>query len=316
MAYEAEIARMRGLAEVAAGDPAQQTALQTTLVRAGRALALAGETEASVSMLDEGVALARELVAAEPDGMVRKAQLATALSAVATWRTRMDDAAGAQAALTEAASLLRPADDAVDATETTHDLIVVLVRLGDTQLSLDDVDGARASYQEAETRARAAAEVDGADVTAARDLIMTLNALGHLEGTRGDLALSFDHYGQAADVARALRGSVGPQAYPDAAFADLLGQLASYGVLIEQDDEAAAVAREGLDLRPEDAWLQRSLAHAQMFQGETEAARDIYLSLVADAETREALFSEFDALDFLGRTDPLMQEVRESAGQQ
>jgi|LULQ01.1.fsa_nt_gb tetratricopeptide (TPR) repeat protein len=310
-AFDSQIGFLR---DIAAADNSGQVPLQAAVIRAGRALGLAGLGEAARGYLDEGVTLARDIAARQPDDTDARLQFASALSTLATVAGRDGDSATIRAALTEAAETLRGAGAA-----GRHDLVVVLARLGDTALAADDVTAAGDAYREAQDLAETAlteAGDDPAAVTVAqRDLILALNAQGQLEGTRGDLRVAYDAFAQAIAVARDLRALAGDTAYPDPSFAELLARQATYGIFVSEDEAAETAARAALDLLPDSPAATRALAHALMFKGDTDAARAIYDPLMANEEGRAAVLSDFAALAFLGRQATLMDELRDIAAE-
>jgi tetratricopeptide (TPR) repeat protein len=93
-----------------------------------------------------------------------------------------------------------------------------------------------------------------------------------------------------------------------------LGLLSWYSLLTRQWPEAKAAADEALALDPKQIWIETNAAHARMFGGDTEAARERYLAnrgkkIENHGTWEEVILDDFKQLREAGLDHPLMDEI-------
>ena len=243
---------------------AMDTLFARTYLRLG-AIKLAG------SYAEKGNAVARALVAAQPENAEPRHDLALNLHAVGEIAEAKGDVKAALAAYRESLDIMH-ALAARDAANTFYqsNLLVSLNKVGKVLAQHGDLAGALAVHQEELGINRALAAKNPNDGEQQRDLSVSLTYIGDLMARQGDLAGALAAFREALVTARALTAKDPDNTERQRDVSVTLGDIGN--VLAAQGDSAGALAA-----RREALGIARTLAGKD--PGNTQWQRDIAASL-------------------------------------
>ena len=250
-----------------------------------------GDGDAALDSFREGLAIARQLVASDPDDPVRARDLAIGLERVGDLLLARGEVEAAETSLDESLALkVRLARSDPGSEELSRDLANGHDRIARLATQRGDLDAAldsyRASLKIREDRLRA--EPDDAEWQ--REVSVSLNAIADIHAFRDDVEAALETYERSLVIRRRLVASDPEDADGQR---DLIVPLTAIGTLLLARGEIEAAGRsfrECLDVSsrlaerdPTNAVWQRDLsvgldrvAHVHALSGETDVALERY----------------------------------------
>ncbi|MGC9371245.1 MAG: hypothetical protein ACP5DX_17050 [Paracoccaceae bacterium] len=287
----------------------------------------AGDTVGALAAFEEGLAIRRALVERDPDNTQWRRDLSVSLGKIGDLRRQAGDAEGALAAHEEGLAIARAlVERDPENTEWQTDVVVSLWKLSKMQ----EPDVARTGLSEAldilqglEAKGRLPADkkhwirIVEERLSAVetgrpkKEAIMENLKVARKSYTKGDYAAAYD--AQRRAIALWLADADLVRNNPEL-LSQELNSFVYYAIFSGANGEAEEVARKVLQVDPENTVAQGNLALALMYQGETEAARKIFLQFRGEQLSNgmvweEAVRDDFERLREKGRAHPLMDEI-------
>jgi tetratricopeptide (TPR) repeat protein len=236
----------------------------------------AGDVESAIAAGNEGLAVARNLLARAPADSGSQRLLTVSLYKLGDARLRANDAAGAldlyEQSLMNAQALAQRTG-----LQTERVLWVSTVKIGDAKFARTDASGALASYERGLALARMRAALDERDPEAQRDLSISQSKVGDARLALGDTAGALTAYGASLAIRRALaqRDPDNTQAERDVALD--LNKIGAAKLQAGDRQGAVTALEEGVA-------ILRALAAQD--RGNARAQRDVAVALLNIGDVR------------------------------
>ena len=243
----------------------------------------AGDYAAAVAAYAKGLEVMRRLVAAAPDNVEWRKELAQNLIHIGDARALSDDMPGALAAHEEALAILRDmsAADPENAL-SRRDLAISLTSLADLELGEGDLVAAGDRYEEAYAIRRHLVALDPGNVIWRNELAIALERLGDIRSRETDFGAALKSYAEAVETRRALVDWDPQNAELRFSLARALQNVGDAGRNLDNRSEALAAFNESVSILrgviDEDLentrWLRRFAILLGRLGDESQAAGD------------------------------------------
>ncbi|MCB2077063.1 MAG: toll/interleukin-1 receptor domain-containing protein [Novosphingobium sp.] len=289
-------------------------AIAATLERIGDVAARTGDGAAALAAYRDSLARTQALAARDENNTDWQQDLGTAHNKLGDMLLAAGDGAGAleqYEAHLAIAGRLHESDPAWR--PWRHALMIAGERMGNAAYTLGAGVRALTAFEAALAHAR---ELAGTATVAGGGLDDLSRLMRSTTLAAADVNGNGDAAGRAQSMVEDFRQIASASGAGDVAGyeAPLLSDAAWFQLLNGEFGKALVSSREAAALAPDAVLYQSNLAHALMFAGETDKARDIYLAHM-DAETiggmnwQAYIASDFKALREAGYTHPLMDEI-------
>jgi tetratricopeptide (TPR) repeat protein len=205
-------------------------------------------------------------------------------------------------------------------TRWQRDRGVLFARIGTVQMKQGDLAGALKSYLDGFTIIDRLAKSDPSNTGWQHDLGASFNSIGDVQVAQGDLAGAVESYRDSLTIrdrlAKSDPSNTGWQhdlQYTVGRIDDLAYQL----VLAQDFTGALEAADRAIAVAPNLTWLYANRAHALMFLGSLDQAREIYLqyqgirNLSGEKSWEAVVLEHFATLRAANLTRPLMDDIEQ-----
>jgi tetratricopeptide (TPR) repeat protein len=190
----------------------------------------------------------------------------------------------------------------------------VLENIADSREHAHDHPRAQTLLNEAISLRREAFATNSTAAGCECDIAGDLGMLGSIAGDQQEWANAKDFYERDIAIRRKLMHDDPNDRQDQTELVETLGQLSYYLLFLHDWAGARAAADEALTLDPTRVWIATNAAHARMFNGDTAAAREIYLQhrgmqLGAMGSWEQNVLNDYVEFRKVGMNNPLMDEV-------
>ena len=210
-----------------------------------------------------------------------------------------------------------------DNVDDRRNLSLVHGRIAKALQAMSDLDGALSAQEKGLAIAEQQAEAKPENRSLQRDLYVSNDSIARIlrQQHRFDAANAVFRRNIALTKAIAAKHASNEQAPEDFSNAiDAFGGTAYHAVLAHDFEEALEIADEAIALAPGKIWLNSNRAHALMFLGREDEAREIYLKYrgvekaLGDRAWDDVILTDFTEIRQSGIDHPLMGEIEAAFG--
>jgi TIR domain-containing protein len=191
--------------------------------------------------------------------------------------------------------------------------------IADIKQSHDDLNGAIGEYEREANVRKGLADADGTNVQRKLQIVNLHIDIADLKGKINKIDEAFEEYLFALYELQTIDQLIIRHSEVDATknnISDRLGNIALQSILDRYFSRSIKVSDAAIRATPEKKWLYANRAHALMFLGRAQEARNIYLKFmgekVLDEKTwNEIVIDNFQQFSQRGLANPLMPELIE-----